>query len=193
MLTNKNDANKKNASTKSADPTQESQDCHQGTPSQKSYSQEDFPDGDTVLVGLCPTCLQLQVTKMLITARQRRSNTAGTQLLHQLVPGRLDMVNNTYYLKRPWKDNWGNSVGGKFIQSFCIFFNDTISYPVVHYVSMKSGPVSTYVLQSLSNAHLVQHEAFEVFNATVLPVSCNWEFCKAVLDVNDDKEILLPI
>jgi hypothetical protein len=40
---------------------------------------------------------------------------------------------------------------------------------------MKSGPVSTDVIQSLSNAHLVQREAFEVLNATVLPVSRNWE------------------
>jgi hypothetical protein len=40
---------------------------------------------------------------------------------------------------------------------------------------MKSGPVSTDILQSLSNAHLVQRDAFEVFNATVLPVSHNWE------------------
>jgi hypothetical protein len=71
------------------------------------------------LVGICPTCLQLQV-KMLIVARQRPSNTAGTQLLYQLVPGRLAMVDNTYYLKRPWKGNWKNSVGGKFIQYFCI-------------------------------------------------------------------------
>jgi hypothetical protein len=73
------------------------------------------------LVGLCPTCLQLQVTKMLLAARHRYLNTAGTQLLYQLVPGRLAMVDNTYYFKRPWKDNWVNSVGGKFIQSFCIF------------------------------------------------------------------------
>jgi hypothetical protein len=58
---------------------------------------------------------------------------------------------------------------------FAFFLNDTISYPVVRSVSMKSGPVSTDVLQSLSNAHLVQREAFEVFNATVLPVSRNWE------------------
>jgi hypothetical protein len=43
MLMNKNDANKNNASTKSADPTQESQDYHQGNPSQESYSQEDCP------------------------------------------------------------------------------------------------------------------------------------------------------
>jgi hypothetical protein len=73
------------------------------------------------LVGLCPTCLQLQVTKMLLAARHRYLNTAGTQLLYQLVPGRLAMVDNTYYFKRPWKDNWVNSVGGKFIQSFSIF------------------------------------------------------------------------
>jgi hypothetical protein len=73
------------------------------------------------LVCLCPTCLQLQVTNMLLAARQRCSNTVGTQRLYQLVHGRLAMVDNTYYLKRPWKDNWGNSVGGKFIQSFCIF------------------------------------------------------------------------
>jgi hypothetical protein len=43
MLTNKNDANKNNASTKISDPTQESQDYHQGNPSQESYSQEDCP------------------------------------------------------------------------------------------------------------------------------------------------------
>jgi hypothetical protein len=40
---------------------------------------------------------------------------------------------------------------------------------------MKSGPVSTNLHQSLSNAHLVQREVFEVFNATVLPVSHKWE------------------
>jgi hypothetical protein len=40
---------------------------------------------------------------------------------------------------------------------------------------MKSGPVSTDVLQSLSNDRLIQREDFEFFNATVLPVSRNWE------------------
>jgi hypothetical protein len=58
---------------------------------------------------------------------------------------------------------------------FAFYLNDTISYPVAHYVSLKSGPLSTYVFQSLYNGHLFQRDAFEVFNATVLPVSRNWE------------------
>jgi hypothetical protein len=75
-----------------------------GVPS-KSIQWSPFPDGNTFLVGLCPTFLQLQVTMMLLAARHRHSNTAGTELLCHLVPGRLAMVDNTYYLKRPWKDN----------------------------------------------------------------------------------------
>jgi hypothetical protein len=58
---------------------------------------------------------------------------------------------------------------------FAFFLIDTISYPVVHSIFMKSGPVSTYVIQSLSNAHLVQSEAFDVFNATVIPLSRIWD------------------
>jgi hypothetical protein len=58
-----------------------------------------------LLVGLCPTCLQLEVTHMLLAARQRCLNTTGTQLFYQLVTGRLAIFHNTYYLKRPWKDN----------------------------------------------------------------------------------------
>jgi hypothetical protein len=73
------------------------------------------------LVGLCPTCLQLQATEWLFPARQCCSNTAGTLLVYQIVPGRLAMVDNTYNLKKHWKDNWGNSVGGEFIISCCIF------------------------------------------------------------------------
>jgi hypothetical protein len=103
------------------------------------------------LVGLFFTCLQLKVKKWLLAARQRRSNTAGTKLLHQLVPGQLAMVDNTYYLMKHWKDNGGHSVGGKFILS-CFFLlrwhhflpirwcmsHDLISVPVnmenVHWV-----------------------------------------------------------
>jgi hypothetical protein len=73
------------------------------------------------LVGICPTCLQLQVTNMLLAACHHCMNTVGTHFLYQIVPRRLAMVDNTYYLKMPWKDNWGNSVGSKFIQSFYIF------------------------------------------------------------------------
>jgi hypothetical protein len=55
------------------------------------------------------------------------------------------------------------------------FLDDTISHPVVDDFSIQSSPVSSDVLQSLYNVHLVQREVCVVFNATVLPVSCKWE------------------
>jgi hypothetical protein len=72
------------------------------------------------LLGLCPKCLEKQVSKSLLAtaARTRRSSEAHI-LLFQMSDQREGMlVDNRYSLIKPWKDMWGHYVGGKFPSYF---------------------------------------------------------------------------
>jgi hypothetical protein len=68
------------------------------------------------LLGLCPECLDKQVSKYrLATAvRTRRSSEAHVLLFQMSDHWEEKLVDNRYALIKPSKDMWGHYVGGNF-------------------------------------------------------------------------------
>jgi hypothetical protein len=68
------------------------------------------------LLGLCPECLDKQVSKSLIaTAAMTRRSSEARVLLFQMIDNQEGKrADNRYALIKPWKDMWGHNVGGKF-------------------------------------------------------------------------------
>jgi hypothetical protein len=87
----------------------------------KSIQWSTFPHGDTVLSWPLYHLFAAPGDKDDACSTPVSVKLSRNTTVYQLFPGRLAMVDTTYYLKRHWKDNWEYSVGGKFIQSFCIF------------------------------------------------------------------------
>jgi hypothetical protein len=91
------------------------QQSEKGHPTSHSLEFASFHDGYKDFCWPVSQMFGTQVAKTLLPVRQLFSNMTGIQLLYHLIPGRLAMVENRYYLKNQWKENWGNPVGGKFI------------------------------------------------------------------------------
>jgi uncharacterized protein YbaR (Trm112 family) len=68
------------------------------------------------LLGLCPECLEKQLSKSLLAtaARTCRSSEAHILLFQMSRHQEGKLVDNRYDLIKPWKDMWGHYVGGKF-------------------------------------------------------------------------------
>jgi hypothetical protein len=68
------------------------------------------------LLGLCPKCLEKQVSKCLLAAASRTCcATESHVLLYQMSDHQEGIfVDNRYFLKKAWNDMWGHPVGGKF-------------------------------------------------------------------------------
>jgi hypothetical protein len=68
------------------------------------------------LLGLCPECLDKQVSKSLLatSARTCRSSEARVLLFQMSYHQEGKLVDNRYALIKPWKDMRGHYVGGKF-------------------------------------------------------------------------------
>jgi hypothetical protein len=70
----------------------------------------------SLLLGLCPECLEKQVLKSLLAtaARTRHSSEARILLFRMSDRQEGKLVDNQYDLINPWKDMWVHYVGGKF-------------------------------------------------------------------------------
>jgi hypothetical protein len=72
------------------------------------------------LLGICPKCLDKQVSKSLLatSARTRCSSESHAMLFQMSDHEKGILVDNRYALTEPLKDMWGNHVWGKF--DYCI-------------------------------------------------------------------------
>jgi hypothetical protein len=85
---------------------------HRRTP----FNSLHFLKASKFLMGLCPKCLEKQVSKCLLAAASRpRRATEGHVVWYQLSDYQEEtLVDNRYSLKKVWKEIWGHSFGDKF-------------------------------------------------------------------------------
>jgi hypothetical protein len=79
------------------------------------------------LLGLCPKCLEKQVSKSLLASAGRTGRCSEAHILLFQMSDHQEgiVVDNRYSLIKSWKDIWGNCVGGKFL---IFFFHLILKY-----------------------------------------------------------------
>jgi hypothetical protein len=87
------------------------------------------------LLGLCPKCLEKQVSKCLLAAAPRtRRITEAHVMLYQISDHQKGiLLDNRYALNKAWKDMWVHHVGGKF--AYCLTLFDVPVYNLTQFTT----------------------------------------------------------